>query len=117
MRRALQIGLFAATVMGSVYAQDAPAPAPLPQAMQSAIDRIAKGSAAGQHAVVFPQRVLNGVPVPAEMICSVPLREMQVISPGRFSMRSVPPPGTGDPMPRTNGPAPPCAQAVPSQNR
>jgi hypothetical protein len=101
MRRLLKISLFAATILSPVYAQDAPSPAPLPPAMQSAIDRLVKGGGMEQHRVVLQN------PLQAE-ICSVPLLEMHVDRPDRFTMRTAPTPATGDRMPSTHGPAPAC---------
>jgi len=101
MRRVLQISLLAAAILSPVYAQNAPSPAPLPQAMQGAIDRIIAGD--GQ-----PHGLLRN---PASStICSVPLLEMHVDRPDRFSMRTTPPASTDDRMPSTRGPAPACEQ-------
>jgi hypothetical protein len=104
MRGLLRISFFAATILSPVYAQNAPSPAPLPPAMQSAIDRLAKGgSAIEEHTVVLQNR-------PGANICSVPLVELRIDHPEQFSMRTAPPATTADPMPHTQGPAPPCDQ-------
>jgi hypothetical protein len=101
MRRVLKMVLFAATVLSPVYAQNAPSPAPLPQAMQSAIDRIIAGN--GQPRVVLQNPA-------SATICSAPLLDMHVDHPDRFSMRTTPPASTEDRMPSTRGPAPACEQ-------
>ncbi|MGA2878517.1 MAG: hypothetical protein ABSG13_06170 [Bryobacteraceae bacterium] len=112
MRGLLKIALFMATVLSPVYAQNASSP-DLSPPIRSAIDRIIKGDAAASGPVVRhnppPAALLSSA-----QICSVPLLEMHVDKPEQFSMRTIPPPATGDPMPRTNGPAPPCVQAAPS---
>jgi len=107
MRRLLSVPLFAATLLGPAFAQDAPSPAPLPQAMQNAIDRIAKGASAADRRVNFrgtpPIQLSSPAPV-----CSVPLLGMHVDHPEWFSIQRVTPPAIDSRMPRTAGPAPPC---------
>lgn len=107
MRCLLGVSLLAAALLGPLFAQDAPSPAPLPQAMQNAIDRIAKGAAAADRRVNFrgtpPIQLLSPAPV-----CSVPLLEMHVDHPEWFSIQTVTPPAIDSRMPRTTGPAPPC---------
>jgi hypothetical protein len=114
MGRLLKIALFAATILSAGYAQNAASP-DLSAPIRSAIDRIIKGDAAASG------RVLLQNPPPAALlaqtdVCSVPLLEMRVDKPEQFTMRTAPPPVTRDPMPRTNGPARPCAQPAPSAN-
>jgi hypothetical protein len=82
MRRWLKISLIAATILSPVYAQNAPSPAPLPPAMQSAIDRLAKGGGA------IEEHRINLQNPPRANLCSVPLLEMHVDRPDRFSMRT-----------------------------
>jgi hypothetical protein len=110
MRWLLSVPLLAATLLGPVYAQDTPSPAPLPRAMQNAIDRIAKGAAATERPVIFrgapPIQLSSPAPV-----CSVPLLGMHVDNPERFSIQTVAPPAIDSRMPRTTGPAPPCEGA------
>jgi hypothetical protein len=102
MRRLVKIICLAAAVLISAYAQDAPAPAPLPPALRSAINRLATGDRSG------PVLELRGtVPAPAAT-CSVPLLEMHIDHPERFTMRTAPPPSVSDPMPRVLAPAPRC---------
>ena len=71
--------------------------------MQSAIDRMVKAGVMGNTA-----SILQNPRQPT--ICSVPLLEMHVDRPDRFSMRTAPPPATDDRMPGTRGPAPACEQ-------
>jgi hypothetical protein len=101
MLRVLKFALFAATILSPIYAQNAPSPAPLPQAMQSAIDRIIAGD--GQPRVVLQNPA-------SSTICSAPLLEMHVDRSDRFSMRTTLPASTDDRMPNTHGPAPACEQ-------
>lgn len=104
MPRLIEISFFAATILSPVCAQNAP-PTPLPPAMQSAIDRLAKGDGVGKNSVVFQ----NAPPVET---CSVPLLELQVDHPERFTVRTVPPAAIDRRMPRTQGPAPVCGQTA-----
>jgi|ERR1700722_10654714 hypothetical protein len=107
MRWLFSIPLVAATLLGPVFAQDTPAPAPLPKAMQNAIDRIAKGAAAAEHPVIFRGAPPVQLSSPA-LVCSVPLLGMHVDHPEWFSIQRVTPPAIDSRMPRTTGPAPPC---------
>jgi len=100
MRRLHTLSLFAATILSPVYAQDTPPPAPLPPAMQSAIDRMIKGA---------PQQQVT-LPIAPATACSGPLAAMHIDRPERFTMRTAPPPAIDDPMPRVHAPAPPCDQ-------
>jgi hypothetical protein len=101
MRRLVEISLFAAAVLSSIYAQEAAPQTPLPQPIRNAIDRLIQGGAAQPRITVFE----GGYP--AE-ICSVPLLEMHVQNPQAFALRTIPPPATGDQMPVAQAPAPPC---------
>ncbi|HLJ49168.1 MAG TPA: hypothetical protein VKU01_24305 [Bryobacteraceae bacterium] len=76
----------------------------LPPAMRSALSRIAHGETAPTGLITA--RVENGV-VPPSTVCSVPLREMRVDHPERFTMLVVPAPKNAT-IPQTGGPAPPC---------
>jgi len=106
MRRVRNVCLFAATILSPVFAQDASPPAPLPPAMQSAIDRLAKGGVSGEE-----YRVVLQNPPPANNVCSVPLLEMHVENRQRFTMQTVPAPAIDGRMPRVHGPAAACAPA------
>ena len=97
MHRLLAISFFAATVLGSVYAQQTPPP-PLPPAMQSAINRMVKGT---------PQQQVT-LPTAPATVCSVPLLAKHIDHPEWFTMRTAPPTATDDAMPRVRAPAPPC---------
>src|ERR1700733_520261 len=108
MRHLLKIALFVATILSPVYAQNAAAP-DLSAPIRSAIDRIIKGDTANSGRVVL-QNPPAAAMLSSAQICSIPLLEMRVV-PEQFTMRTAPPPNTNDPMPRTNGPAPSCAQA------
>jgi hypothetical protein len=90
-------------------------------AMQKALDRIAKGEpsvlALGtgrpidttgmdlrSHAVVLAALTAP----PAAHVCSVPLLEMRIDHPERFTMLRAAPTATNDPMPPAIVPAPAC---------
>ena len=102
MRRLHTLSLFAATILSPVYAQDTPPPAPLPPAMQSAIDRMVKGT---------PLRQVT-LPIAPATVCSVPLLAKHIDHPEWFTLRTAPPPAIDDRMPRAHAPAPPCDQAA-----
>ena len=107
MGRLLKIALFAATILSPVFAQNAASP-DLSAPIRSAIDRIIKGDTGASGRIVLQN------PPPAALlaqtdVCSVTLLEMRVNKPEQFTMRTAPPPATNDAMPRTTGPAPPCA--------
>jgi hypothetical protein len=72
--------------------------------MQSAIDRLAKGD-------VLERRVVFQNP-PLAATCSVPLLEMHVENPQRFTVRTVTPAAIDERMPHTQGPAPACEQGT-----
>jgi len=104
MVRLLKISLFAAAILSPINAQNASSP-DLSPPIRNAIDRLIKGAAAGPRTIDLKGRF------PAE-VCSVPLHEMHIDNPQQFTMRTAPPPSTGDPMPRAQAPAPPCTPAA-----
>ena len=117
MGRLFKISLIVASVLSSLDAQNAPSPAPLPPAMRSAIDRLTKKAAVEKRALRFPnpQATLLLTPTNPEYrdnsiteICSVPLIEMHIDNPERFTMLKVQPPADQDRMPLAQMPAPPC---------
>jgi hypothetical protein len=98
MGRLFKISLCIAAALSSVAAQNASPPAPLPPAMRSAIDRLTKGTAAGKRVFHF------AAPTNPELrdkslreICSVPLVEMHIDNPERFTMLTATPPGDSRP--------------------
>lgn len=112
MARLLEILLVAASVLCSAGAQNASSPAPLPPAMRAAIDRLSAGT---QPTTIFLMPANNEPRVNAlPKVCSVPLLEMQIDHPERFTIRKVEPPAIHDALPLTGGPAPPCARVEPS---
>jgi hypothetical protein len=115
MGRLFKICLCIAAALSSVAAQNASPPAPLPPAMRSAIDRLTKGTAAGKRVFHF------AAPTNPELrdkslreICSVPLVEMHIDNPERFTMLTATPPAIQDRMPLAQMPAPPCERAAPT---
>jgi len=123
MGRLFKISLIVASVLSSLDAQNAPSPAPLPPAMRSAIDRLTKKAAVEKRALRFPnpQTTLLLTPTNPEYrdnslteICSVPLIEMHIDNPERFTMLTVPLPASQDRMPLAQMPAPPCDRAASS---
>jgi hypothetical protein len=100
MRRPVKIICLAAAALISAYAQDAPAPAPLPPALQSALNRLALGIGNG------PAAEFRGNP--RATTCSVPLLDMRIDHPEQFTMRTAPPLPVSDSMPHALAPAPPC---------
>jgi hypothetical protein len=100
MERLAKILLFAAAIPGAVFAQAASSQPPLPPAMQSAINRIVAGTP-------NPPAIQLHNP-PAAGACSIPLLEMRVDHPERFPIQTAPAPKTGDVMPSSQGPSPPC---------
>jgi hypothetical protein len=87
-------------------------------AMQKALDRIAKGepglmaSGTGRPIDVTGMdlrphpAVLSALPT--SHVCSVPLLEMRIDHPERFTMLHAAPTATNDPMPKAMVPAPAC---------
>jgi len=78
--------------------------------MRSAIDRLTKSAALKK-----PQATLFVTPTNPQFrnnsiteICSVPLIEMHIDNPERFTMLTVEPPANQDRMPLAQMPAPPC---------
>lgn len=82
----------------------APSVPKLPPAMQSAIDRIAKGNTAPAGL-----KRLEKADPSAQGVCSVPLVEMRIDNPERFTVQRLKPEAT-EPMSRLTVPAPPCEQ-------
>ena len=103
MRRMKRAAVCLALVMSCLAAQQK-----LPPAMQSALSRIANGETT-PIGLITP-RVGNGV-APPSPVCSVPLLEMKIAHPERFTMLVVPAPKDAT-MPQTAGPAPPCETNV-----
>ncbi len=110
MGRVFRISLLAASGLSSINAQNVSSPAPLPPAMRSAIDRLTKSAALKK-----PQATLFVTPTNPQFrdnstteICSVPLIEMHIDNPERFTMLTVEPPANQDRMPLAQMPAPPC---------
>jgi hypothetical protein len=101
MGRLIKFSLFAAIILSPLCAQNTFPIQPLPPAMQSAIDRMIKGT---------PQPQLMR-PVAPTSVCAVPLLEMPMNHPDQFSMRTAPPPVTNDPMPNAHV-LPSCDQAA-----
>ena len=90
-------------------------------AMQKALDRIAKGEpgvlalgtgrpidVTGMDLRPHPVVLAALTAPPAEHVCSVPLLEMRIDHPERFTMLHAAPTATNDPMPRAIVPAPAC---------
>jgi hypothetical protein len=73
--------------------------------MQSAIDRIAKGGTGA----ASPKRLELKADPSAQGVCSVPLVEMRIDNPERFTVQRLQP-EANEPMPRLAVPAPPCDQ-------
>ena len=119
----LRVWICLAVALSALVAQDSKEAGPkLNPAIQRALDRIAKGETVFEkggagawdqgaqstwaRSMVTSLQQLQ--PPPAERACSVPLLEMQVEDPERFTMQRVPPPANNDRMPRAIAPAPPC---------
>src|SRR6266852_7286838 len=121
MGHLFKLSLCVASVLGSLHAQNVSSPTPLPPAMRSAIDRLAKRNAVDKSGFRFQrsQATLFATPTNPEFqdkshpeICSVPLIEMHVDNPQRFAMLTVPPPATQDRMPLAQMTAPPCERTT-----
>lgn len=107
MGHLLRISLFAAgaLTLSSVEAQDATPAPPLPLPMQAAIERLSKLAAAKSLLTVKPETSVQS----ASVVCSVPLVEMRIENPERFTVQELTLPTTNvDPMPHAELPAPPC---------
>jgi hypothetical protein len=115
MRRLIKFGLVGAIFLIPLCAQQTLPTPPLSPAMQGAIDRIIHGNPPPQ--IVPPGARLTELATNSPVltlpapVCSVPLLEMRVDHPEKFSLSTAPPPATNDPMPSTTGSAPPCAPA------
>lgn len=102
-------------LLAGALAADAQAPRPspngFPNPLQRAIDRLAKADLS-KKAVIGPT-FLDKSP-PGGSVCSVPLLEMKVEHPERYTMRKVTPPGTEDRMPVGRFPASACEPELPA---
>ena len=104
MGRLLRVSLFAASALCSVSAQDAAPVPPLPTPMQAAVKRLSKILAAQSLITTKPATQVESF----SKVCSVPLLEMRIDDPDRFTAPRIPGPTNVDPMPRAELPAPPC---------
>ena|SRR5215472_12462666 len=118
MGRVFKFSFLVASVLGGVEAQDTSSSAPLPPAVRSAIDRLTNhASGVEEH----PLRLVGPASTPfvkppnpglarssLTRPCSVPLIEMPLVNPDRFTMRTAVPPATEDRMPLARKLAPPC---------
>jgi hypothetical protein len=113
MRNFGPVALFIAFATASLAAQDSSSKLAPP--IQQALDRIAKGDSWGQGAQsTWARSTVTAVQppqfsLPPEPVCSVPLIEMHVDKPQRFTIQQVAPPSTGDRMPMV-APAPACGK-------
>src|SRR5258708_2846561 len=123
MGHLFKLSLCLATAVGFLHAQNVSSPTPLPPAMRGAIDRLVKRNAVDKNGIGFqrPQATLFAAPTNPEFLdkslaetCSVPLIEMHIDNPERFTMLTVPTPATQDRMPLAQMPAPPCDRAASS---
>jgi hypothetical protein len=106
MRLLLRVSVCFTVFLSTMAAQEAAqSAAKLPPAMQAAIDRIAKG---GTAETGLKRTELQAHPS-AQSVCSVPLLEMRIDNPERFTMQRLQP-KHNDLMPRLAVPAPPCDQ-------
>ncbi len=110
IRRLQPVLVCLAGAMGTLGAQSLAPPAPkLPRSMEQALALIGRGevrpgAGMGPTAVLLPG-------VPDTGVCSVPLLEMQIDRPERFTMQTVKPSPQSDAMPVAALPAPPCDSA------
>ena len=105
MRRLIAVAFWLTGMTNIVFAQYGEArDRKVPPALQSAIDRIAKDAVSPS----MPKSIdLQAARSPREL-CSVPLIEMRVDNPDRFTLRQLPSGAYPNRMPRAVLPAPPC---------
>jgi len=73
--------------------------------MQAAVQRLSKILAA--ESLTTTKRIFRAAETSSQ-VCSVPLLEMRIDDPERFTAQKIPAPANAEPTPRAELPAPPC---------